>query len=137
MGDGADGTGGVDRVGADEQLAGLGVDHPAGGGAADRLGVGELRERGGDRVELVRRVAAGVVGGVGDGPQPAGPRGEGADAAFALVVEHREVRMDAGELDGPGGERGGERQQGEEEQAHGAGVSGGVGGVRRCGGGGG
>ena len=35
---------------------------------------------------------------VGDDPQPVGPRDDRAGAAFALVVEHRQCGIDAGDL---------------------------------------
>ncbi len=101
--DGAHAVIGADRVGADEELFRFAVDHPVGRRAANRFGADDLPEIGGDLVEHVRVVAFGRVGGVGHDPQTTGPGNHRSGAAFALVVEHREMRVDARELDRLGG----------------------------------
>ena len=109
---------GVDGVGADEELLGFAVNEAVGGSAADALGVDRLAQGGVDGVEFVVG-AAGLVRRVSDDPEFIGPRDDGAGAAFALRVPHREVRVDPAEGGRRrhgcgGGENGGE---GEGKQA--------------------
>jgi hypothetical protein len=91
----------IDGVRADEQLAGLAMDHPVGGGAAEALGACGRFEAGVDFVEFVRG-PVGAVGGVSDHPETIGPGDDRAGAAFVVVVEEREVGIDSG----PGGRAG-------------------------------
>ena len=120
VGDRADLALGVDGVGADEKLLGLGVDETIRGGAADTLGVDRLPKSGVDRVEFVVG-ALGRVRGIGDDPEFVGPRNDGAGAALALGVKHREVRVDAAEGKrrfGGKGRRGDGEEQGTERRSH-------------------
>src|SRR4029453_8388323 len=70
--DGANRTAFVDRVGSDEKLARLRVDHAAGGRAPDAFGADGQVEVVGDFVEFVAGPARGMRR-VGDRPQSTGP----------------------------------------------------------------
>ena len=91
----------IHHVRSDEKLLRLAVDHAVRGRPADALGADDLLQRGRDFVELVRR-AARHVRRVSDDPQPPRPRDHRTGAALALVVEHGEVRIDAGDAAGCG-----------------------------------
>src|SRR5262245_24114427 len=88
---------GVDRIWTDEELLRLTVNQPVGVGAADALGTDSLPQIRRDLVEPVRGFLN-EVRAVGDGPQPTGPRNDRAGAAFALIVEHRQRGIYAGDL---------------------------------------
>ena len=72
------------------------MDHPVGRRAADALRPHGHRQRGVDLVQLVRRSGR-QVRPVRDDPQPLGPRHHRPRPALALLVEVRQVRIDAGE----------------------------------------
>jgi hypothetical protein len=110
----------IDGVGTDEELLRFGVDEAIRGRAADALGVDDLAERGVDGVEFIVG-ALGLMRRVGDDPEFAGPRDDGAGAALAAAVEHREVRVNAAEGSRRlGGKRRGAKseREGSEEGSH-------------------
>ena len=84
----------VNHVGTDQQLVRLAVDHAVRGRSAHGTGVRLARQVRTDAVEFVRRPRRRVRG-VRHHPQVARPRHDRARATFALVVEHREVRVDS------------------------------------------
>ena len=88
---------GVDRVWTNEELLRFTVNQPVGVGAADALRADGLLQLRRDLIELVGGFLN-EVRAVGDGPQPTGPRDDRAGAAFALVVEHRQRGIYAGDL---------------------------------------
>ena len=96
----------IDRIGADEELLRFAVDEAVRRGAADALRPDDLFQIGGDLVELVGR-AARLMRRVGDHPQTVRPRHHRTGAAFLLLIEDGEVRVDAADLERPPGGSGG------------------------------
>ena len=97
------------------------MNHAVGGGAADAFLANGDVEILVDFVEFIGR-APGLVGGIGDGPQALGEGNNGSRAAFVLVVEEGEVRIDATELTmrSFGGQESGQKgADGEEVESHG------------------
>ena len=84
----------VYEVRTNHELIGLAVDHPVRGRASDGLAADSHAEVGRDLVEFVGRSVR-KVRTVRDRPEPVRPFYERARAALALVVEHREFRVDS------------------------------------------
>jgi hypothetical protein len=93
VGNDADRTFLIDRIGSHEELARLAMDHAVRRSAADRLRPDGEDESGRDFVEFVRR-ALRHVWGVGQSPEFARPRHNRPGAAFAFVVKKGEMGVD-------------------------------------------
>ena len=107
----------VDEVGPDVELPALQMDHAVGRGAAHAFRADDLLQFGRDLVQLVAG-AQRQMRAVGDDPQPAGPRDDRPRTAFALVVVHREMRIDAGNLPRCGCGRSRNAADGEQGKSH-------------------
>src|SRR5687767_14085600 len=104
VGDNTDVALSVDRIRSDEQLLRLAVNETIRGRAADALRSDDLLQVGRDFIQQIRRTFR-LMRRVGDDPKPIRPRYDGARAALAFVVEHREMRIDAAYLEGRGRRR--------------------------------
>ena len=84
----------VNRIGPDEKLVRFAMDHPVGGCAADAFRMDDLFDI---RCDLVEPVVAAhrFVLGLGNDPEPIRPLNQSTRSALALIVMHRQMRIDA------------------------------------------
>ena len=85
-----------DHVRPDEKLLRFAVDHAVCRSATHAFGTDDLSQLWGDFIKLIAR-AKGKVRPVSDDPQPIRPWHHRSRAAFALVVVHRQMRINAGD----------------------------------------
>ena len=112
VGNRADSAFSIDDVWPDEKLVGLAVNHAICRSAADAFGADDLLQRRRDFVEFVAR-AFRTMRRIGHRPKPARPRNHGPRAAFAFIVKHREVRINARDAARLGGVSGRDRECGD------------------------
>ena len=89
----------VDQVGTDQQMVRFAVDHTVGRRAADAAFEDVLLQAGGDPIQLVRRSLRRVRR-IGNRPQVPLPGDDRPGAAFASVIPHPQMRVDAGDREG-------------------------------------